>query len=92
MLERLEAALSREIKTLGHPRAALPGFAVMVLAYNVLAQLTEQAHRAKHPQLEVSACHLALEIGCDCSRPSTGRAQSGTLLVWRAGRCIWPRV
>ena len=68
MFGRLEAALSSEIKTLGHPRAALLGFAVAVLAYNVLAllaQLTEQAHGAKHPQLQVSAYHLALEIGYD---------------------------
>lgn len=68
MFGRLEAALSSEIKTLGHPRAALLGFAVAVLAYNVLAllaRLTEQAHRARHPQLNVSAYHLALEIGYD---------------------------
>lgn len=65
MFGRLESVLNSEIKTLGHPRAALLGFAVAVLAYNVLSLLkavTEQAHRATHPQLEVSTYHLAVEI------------------------------
>lgn len=51
--------------SLGHPRAALLGFAVAVLAYNVLALLqrvTEQAHRVTHPELEVSTNHLAQHI------------------------------
>jgi IS4 transposase len=65
MFGRLESVMNGEIKTLGHPRAALLGFAVAVLAYNVLALLkavTEQAHRAAHPQLDVSTYHLAVEI------------------------------
>ena len=33
MFQRLESVLNSEIKTLGHPRAALLGFAVAVLAY-----------------------------------------------------------
>lgn len=65
MCPRLESVLHSEIKSLGHPRAALLGFAVAVLAYNVLALLkrvTEQAHRASHPELDVSTCHLTVEI------------------------------
>ena len=65
MFQRLEAALHSEIRSLGHPRAALLGFAVAVLAYNVLALLQrciERAHRATHPALQVSAYHLALQI------------------------------
>ncbi|WP_165493706.1 transposase, partial [Phytopseudomonas daroniae] len=65
MFGRLESVLHSEIKTLGHPRAALLGFAVAVLAYNVLSLLkavTEQAHRATHPQLDVSTYHLTVEI------------------------------
>jgi IS4 transposase len=65
MFQRLEAALHSEIRSLGHPRAALLGFAVAVLAYNVLALLQrciEQAHQATHPTLQVSAYHLALQI------------------------------
>jgi IS4 transposase len=65
MFQRLEAALHSEIRSLGHPRAALLGFAVAVLAYNVLALLQrciEQAHQATHPTLQVSSYHLALQI------------------------------
>lgn len=65
---RLESVLHSEIRTLGHPRAALLGFAVAVLAYNVLAllkQLIEQAHRSSHPELDVSTYHLAVDIASD---------------------------
>src|SRR3712207_5062465 len=65
MFQRLEAALHSEIRSLGHPRAALLGFAVAVLAYNVLALLQrciERAHQDTNPALQVSAYHLALQI------------------------------
>lgn len=65
MFQRLESVLHSEIKSLGRPRAALLGFAVAVLAYNVLALLQRvvaQAHRAQHPALEVSTYHLAQHI------------------------------
>jgi IS4 transposase len=65
MFQRLEAALNSELRSLGHPRAALLGFAAAVLAYNVLALLQrciEQAHQAAHPALQVSLYHLALQV------------------------------
>ena len=65
MFQRLEAALNSELRSLGHPRAALLGFAVAVLAYNVLALLQrciEQSHQATHPALQVSLYHLALQV------------------------------
>lgn len=65
MFQRLESVLHSEIKSLGHPRAALLGFTVAVLAYNVLSLLqraVEQAHRDEQPQLEVSTYHLAEHV------------------------------
>lgn len=65
MFHRLESALNSEIKSLGHPRAALLGFAVAVLAHNVLALLKraiEQAHRSEQPELDVSTYHLTLHV------------------------------
>lgn len=53
---------------LGHPRAALEGFTVAVLAYNVLAllkQLIEHARRHSHPELDVSTYHIAADIAAD---------------------------
>jgi IS4 transposase len=65
MFQRLESVLHSEIKSLGHPRAALLGFTVALLAYNVVAlvqRAVEQAHREEQPQLEVSSYHLAEHI------------------------------
>ena len=66
MFGRLESVLNSEMAGLGHPRAALLGFTVAVLAYNVLALLqrcVEQAHqRQREPPPEVSTYHLALQI------------------------------
>jgi len=75
MFQRLEGVLHSEIASLGHPRAALLGFAVSLLAYNVLALIgrcVEQAQPqppapsaktpASVPPLQGSAFHLALSI------------------------------
>jgi len=66
MFGRLEHVLNSEMASLGHPRAALLGFAVSVLAYNVLAVLAccvEQAHhQPPNPPPGVSTYHLALQV------------------------------
>ena len=65
---RIESVLHSEIRTLGHPRAALLGFATAVLAYNVLSLLKrciEQAHREQVPELDVSTYHLAVDVVSD---------------------------
>jgi hypothetical protein len=63
---RLESVLNSEMASLGHPRAALLGFAVSVLAYNILTLLQHyvaQAHQRPHePPPEVSTYHLALQV------------------------------
>jgi len=74
MFGRLERVLHSELRSLGHPQAALLGFAAAVLAYNVLALLqraVEQAHQppptppppaTPPPLLEVSCFHLAQQV------------------------------
>ena len=67
MFGRLDAVLHGEIASLGHPRAALLGFAVSVLAHNVLALLgrcVEQAHQPQkgEPPFAVSLFHLTLHV------------------------------
>ena len=65
MFQRLESVLNSEIRSLGHPRAALLGFAVAVLAHNVLTLLqrcVEQAHQEQEPAPKASTYHLALHI------------------------------
>lgn len=68
MFGRLESVLNSEIRTLGHPRAALLAFATAILAYNVLALLKrciEEAHRERAPGLDVSTYHLAVHVSSD---------------------------
>lgn len=66
LFQRLESVLESEIRSLGHPRAALLGFAVAVLAYNVLNLLkrsVEQAHRQEgQPQLDISTYYIAVDV------------------------------
>ena len=65
MFGRLESVLYSEMTTLGHPRAALLGFTVAVLAYNLLSLLkrcVEHARRQEAPQLDVSTYHLAQHV------------------------------
>ncbi len=72
MFGRLESVLNSELRSLGHPRAALLGFAAAVLACNVLALLQRAVERAHQPlpapptgappPLEVSCFHLAVQV------------------------------
>jgi hypothetical protein len=65
MFQRLESVLSSEIRPLGHPRAALPAFAVAIVAYQVLVVL-EAAVAANHDLesqgIELSTYYLADEV------------------------------
>ena len=63
---RLEVVLHGELRSLGHPRAALLGFAAALLAHNVPAlvqRCVEQAHQQPpEPAPKVSYFHLAQHI------------------------------
>jgi IS4 transposase len=67
LFQRLESVLHSEVRTLGHPRAALLVFGVALLAYNVLA-LLQAAVRVRHARtldkqgLDLSSYYIATEI------------------------------
>lgn len=67
LFQRLESVLHSEVRTLGHPRAALLAFSVALLAYNVLA-LLQTAVRIRHARsldnerMELSTYFIATEI------------------------------
>ncbi|MDY7233351.1 IS4 family transposase [Hyalangium rubrum] len=65
MFGRLESVLHSEVRTLGHPRAALLALGVAVMAYNVLAVLqaaVEAEHESATAGLEVSSYFVAGEV------------------------------
>ena len=67
LFQRLESVLHSEVRTLGHPRAALLAFGVALLAYNVLALLqtavsTRHARTLDEAQMELSSYYIAMEI------------------------------
>jgi IS4 transposase len=65
MFQELEAHLTSEINTLGYPQAALFGFCVALIAYNVLAVIKaalRQAHGEEKIRNEVSGYYIAGEI------------------------------
>jgi IS4 transposase len=65
---RLEAALNSEIRTLGHPRAALLAFGTAVVAYNVLAVIeaaVAAAHDLEAAAIKVSTFYVADDVRTD---------------------------
>jgi len=65
MFQRLEAVLNSELRARGHPRAALLGFSIAVLVYNVLAVLkksAEHANRKEAPSLEALTYYVAMLV------------------------------
>ncbi len=59
MFGRLESVLHIELRRLGHPRAALLGFAAAVLAYNVLVLLQRAVEQAHQPPPALPSRHAA---------------------------------
>src|SRR5690606_37315013 len=54
-----------EVKTLGHPRAALLAFGIAVMAYNVLSVIqaaVSTAHDLRDSGIELSPFYVALEV------------------------------
>ena len=66
MFQWLEAVLHSEIRTLGYPRAALLGFAVAILAFNVLSVIRGAIERRHgidpHEKAGISYYYVAGEI------------------------------
>jgi IS4 transposase len=65
---RLEAALTSEVRTLGHPRAALLAFGTAVVAYNALAVIQAAiaaAHDLDDAGIEVSTFYVADDVRSD---------------------------
>ena len=65
MFGELEAVLQSEVKSLGHPRAALLAFGVAVMAYNVLSVLQAAVEASHQPQvtgIEISTYYIAGEV------------------------------
>lgn len=65
MFQELESHLQSEINTLGYPQAALFGFCVALIAYNVLAVVKaalRQVHGEEKIRNDVSGYYLAGEI------------------------------
>jgi IS4 transposase len=65
---RLEAALNSEVRTLGHPRAALLAFGMAVVAYNVLAVIeaaVAAAHDLETAGIQVSTFYVADDVRTD---------------------------
>ena len=65
LFQRLESVLHSEVKTLGHPRAALLAFGIAVLAFNVLSVIQaaiSTAHDLRTSGVELSPFYVALEV------------------------------
>lgn len=84
LFQRLESVLHSEVRTLGHPRAALLVFGVALLAYNVLA-LLQTAVRVRHArtldeeQMDLSSYYIATEIKANYA----GMLIAVTAAVWQ---------
>lgn len=87
---RLEAALRSEIRTLGHPRAALLAFALAVVAFNVLAVI-EAAVAAAH---DLDAAGIAVStyyVADDVRTHYTGMMVAILAEVWAGYAAQSPR-
>lgn len=66
MFQQLESYLHSEINTLGYPKAALFGFCVALVAYNIMAVIKaamRHVHGEEKIEREVSGYYIAGEIG-----------------------------
>lgn len=87
MFQQLESHLSSEIDTLGYPKAALFGFCVALVAYNVMAVIKgalRKVHGEKAIDEDVSGYYIAGEI----SRTQAGMAVAITSQEWEVFRTI----
>jgi IS4 transposase len=82
LFQRLESVLHSEVKTFGHPRAALLAFGVAVMAYNVLSVIQaaiSAAHDLRNQGIELSPFYVALEVK-SCY---AGMMMATTVVPWK---------
>lgn len=84
MFQRLESVLHSEVKTLGHPRAALLAFGVAVLAYNVLTVLQTAVWVAHEEDLRSSGIELSpFYVAVDVRANYAGMMMATSAAAWK---------
>lgn len=83
-VSKFEGHLNSGLNTLGYPQAALFGFCLELVAFNLYA-LVMAALRATHPEAKVDETVSEYSLAAKIARTTKGLARGGTLGRLRAG-------